>query len=164
MRQSSSDTNCECEKRFVSQVSSCQPQHNFTSSRGCSQAKVLHTTARLLRHLRRSLTRLPCDSPAQPPTANVRNGSYLKSLPVSPSPTSQAAQAKVLHTTARLLRHLRRSLTRLPCDSPARTPTANVRNGSYLKSLPVSPSTTSQAAEAVHRPRSSKRLLGCSDI
>ena len=33
MQQTSSDTNCEREKRFTSQVSSCQSRLNFTSTK-----------------------------------------------------------------------------------------------------------------------------------
>ena len=164
MRQSSSATNCECEKRFVSQVSSCQPQPNFTSSTGqgpphnCSAAQtskeVPHAAA-----VRQSSSDTNCE-------CEKRFVSQVSSCQPQHNFTSSrgCSQAKVLQATAWLLRHLRRSLTRLPCDSPARTPTANVRNGSYLRSLPVSPSTTSQAAQAAHRPRSSTQLLGCSDI
>ena len=40
MQQASSDTNCECEKRFTSQVSSCQPRLNFTSTKNQQEDAV----------------------------------------------------------------------------------------------------------------------------
>ena len=42
MQQTSSDTNCECEKRFTSQVSSCQPRLKTTSNKKTHTPTACH--------------------------------------------------------------------------------------------------------------------------
>ena len=74
------DSNCECEKRWESLISSCKHMHLATghmqSARTMESCTASYHAQVLIRHLRRSLIQAPW-AHIWTPTANARNGRNL---------------------------------------------------------------------------------------